>query len=187
MLPFTTSLLRLSFLAPLEIARAYAEAFLPMAFISTPRPPAPKADRVPLDQSTNPAKTMSTQFYDTQVTTVAYQILFTIRDSEALLKKDITAVAKAMTGSGFTSWIIAQFIREIDKDGLQQPPQWSDEDFKKFIDGKTLKKEYLEFLQVEYQVLSTLDRKPPKYDKDEVDVLQHIASTLDKKLPDPKP
>ena len=191
MLPFTTSSLRLSFLMPLEIARAYAKAFLPTSCIVSPKPPAPP-NRVPSDQSANSAKAMSTQFYDNQVTTVDYQILFTKRDNEAILAHNTTAVATAMTGSGFASWKIAQFIRY----GFPKPPEWNKADLERFTEPfhctgdfasppgdahepkYKLRDEYLQFLQVEYQVLSTLDRKPPKYDKDEVDVLRQINATL---------
>lgn len=126
MLPFRTSLLRLSFLMPLEIARAYAEAFLPTASISTPRPP-PKADRVPSDQPTNPAKTMSTQFYDTQVATVDYQILFTKRNLEAILDSGRVIVTSAMAGSGFTSWQISLFIQKLNA-GIPKPEDWTDDE-----------------------------------------------------------
>ena len=195
MLPITTSLLRLS-LVPLEIARAYGEAFALAASLATPKLPAPQVDsskgaavapagnRVPSHQSTNSAKAMSTQFYGTQVATVAYQILFTKRDKEALLEQKTTTVATAMTGSGFASWKIAQFVR--DQNGFPRPAEWKQEDVDRFATPVAnmsppdtqryiLNDDYLKFLQVEYQVLSTFDRKPPK---DEVDVLERISSTL---------
>jgi hypothetical protein len=187
MRPFRTSLLPLSFLVPLEIARAYAEAFLPRSSIVSAKAPAPP-NRVPSDQSTNSAKAMSTQFYDTQLTTVDYQILFTKRDSEALLEHKTTTVATAMTGNGFASWKIAQFVLG---DGFPRPEGWEDKDVEMFTEEIVtsppgpqkykLKKEYLQFLQVEYQVLGTLDRKPPKYDKDEVDALRRIADAIETK------
>lgn len=141
---------------------------------------------------------MNTQFYDSNVATVDYQILFTKRDFETVLEWGTTAVAKAMTGSGFASWKIAQFIRETDENGIKIPSEWKAADIAKLTEpaavkgGRKLNKLYLEFLQVEYQVLSSLDRKPSKYDKDEVDVLQQISSTLqtlapvDLPLDDPK-
>jgi hypothetical protein len=192
MLPFTTSLLPLSFLVPLEIAQAYAQAFLPTSSTVSPKPPAPP-NRVPSDQSTNLAKAMNAQFYATQVSTVDYQILFTKRDSEALLEHKTTTVATAMTGSGFASWKIAQFVRN--KEGFLPPAEWKPKDLAMFATpvagGRyTLNDDYLEFLQVEYQVLSTFDRKPAVYDKDEVDVLKDevkvlrdIQSLLERKLP----
>jgi hypothetical protein len=204
MLPFTTSLLRLSFLAPLEIARAYAEAFLPTASISTPRLPAPKADRVPSDQPTNSAKTMSTQFYDTQVATVDYQILFTKRNLEAILHSGTVIVTSAMAGSGFASWQISLFILKLNA-GIPKPEDWTHAEavelacevhpatvtsppppcspcadtIAETIRG--LKREYLKYLQVEYQIVSTFDRKPPRYDADQVDALREIANVIKSK------
>ena len=68
MFPFTT------LLVPLEIARAYAEAFFPGPYVA-PRFPSSQANlfkdgaATPID-SANP---MSTQFYDTQVSTVFFR------------------------------------------------------------------------------------------------------------------
>ena len=205
MLPFTTSLLRLSFLAPLEIARAYAEAFLPTASISTPRLPAPKADRVPSDQPTNSAKTMSTQFYDTQVATVDYQILFTKRDREAILHHGTVIVTNAMAGNGFASWQISLFIQKLNA-GIPKPEDWTHDEavelacevYPATVNAsppdasppcspcantitekiRGLKREYLKYLQVEYQIISTFDRKPPRYDADQVDALREIAKVI---------
>jgi hypothetical protein len=202
MLPITTSLLRLS-LVPLEIARAYGEAFASAASLASPRLPAPRVDSskgaaapgkvmsygncAPSDQSSNSGKAMSTQFYGTQVATVHYEILFTKRDKEALLEEKTTTVATAMTGNGFASWKIAEFV--LDEKGFPRPAGWEQQDVNTFADkvpgtnNYKLKKDYVEFLQVEYQVLSTFDRKPAKYDKDEVDVLEKISSTLETLAP----
>jgi hypothetical protein len=203
MLPFTTLLLRFS-LSPIEFARAYCEAFASAAPSAPPKLLAPRLDlsngtataaarscgnRVPSDQSINSAKAMNTQFYDTQVATVEYQILFTKRDSETLLEHNTTTVATAMTASGFASWKIAQFVLG---DGFVRPAEWSDKELHEFaeeIDASSppadpqkykLRPPYLQFLQVEYQVLGTLDRKPPKYEKDEVDALRDIAEAIKK-------
>jgi hypothetical protein len=140
---------------------------------------------------TNPVKKMSTQFYDSNVSTVDYQILFTKRDYEAILEKGTTAVARAMTGSGFASWKIAEFIRTTDLHGMDPPKEWKLEDREKLTEhvgdrnGKRkLRSEYLEFLQVEYQVLSTLDRKPVEYAKDQVQAIREIAATLNRRPSD---
>jgi hypothetical protein len=200
MLPFTTFLLRLS-LPPVEFARAYCEAFASATPNVPPRLLAPRLDpsdgtakvtapgsRIPSYQSGNSDKAMSTQFYDTQVATVEYQILFTKRDSEALLEHNMTAVATAMTASGFASWKIAQFVLGP---GFPQPEGWDVEDLTRFAyeiptsppkKRYKLQDQYLQFLQVEYQVLSTFDRKPPKYDKDQADALREIADKIKAKL-----
>ncbi len=128
---------------------------------------------------------MTNNFYDSNVTTVDYQIIFTKRDFEAVLEKGTTAVAKAMTGSGFASWKIAEFIRQIDQEGIDLPREWTQEDAEalaEVVEGKVkkLRPENLEYLQVEYQVLSTLDRKPARYEEDKVDALQEIARRLPK-------
>lgn len=126
---------------------------------------------------------MTTNFYDSNVATVEYQIIFTKRDYEAVLEHRTTAVAKAMSGSGFASWKIAEFIRRMDEDGIDRPPDWTEEQAKRLgkVEGEKVKKLHrknLEYLQVEYQVLSTLDRKPAKYEKDKVDALQEIARKI---------
>jgi len=136
----------------------------------------------PIEQENN----MTTTFYDTNVTTVDYQIIFTKRNCEAVLEKDTTAVAKAMTGSGFASWKIAEFIRRMELEGIKKKPdEWTPKDFKDLTDGPAdswkLKKENFEYLQVEYQVLSTLDRKPAKYEQEKVDALQQIAREIKEK------
>jgi hypothetical protein len=197
MLPFTTLMLRFS-LSPIEFARAYCEAFASAAPSVPPKLVAPRLDpsngaatavaprcsgnRVPSDQSGNSGKVMSNQFYDSQVATVSYQILFTKRDNEALLDSETTTVAKTMTGNGFASWKIAEFIRK-DED-LEKPEAWSDDDYDEFtevVDSKhRLKEEYLEFLQVDYQIISTFDRKAPRYDQDQVAVLRKIADAIEK-------
>src|SRR6516164_6929523 len=134
MRPFRTSLLPLSFLVPLEIARAYAEAFLPRSSIASPKAPAPP-NRVPSDQSTNSAKAMSTQFYDTQVSTVDYQILFTKREREAILDSGRVIVTSAMFGSGFASWQISLFTQEkLNKDGIEKPENWPAEEAEKWAE-----------------------------------------------------
>jgi hypothetical protein len=207
MLPFTTMLVRLS-LAPLEIARAYSEAFSSADSIGASKLVIPKVDPyqgnasaaarfissgscLPAGQPTYQAKAMSAQFHDNQVATVDYQILFTKRGNETILQSGTTVVAKAMTGSGFASWKIAQFVRRP----LKKPADWSDEDWKEFTQDftedftdatsppntdtpKRLKEKYLEFLQVEYQVLSTLDRKGPT---NEIAALLEIANAIKEK------
>jgi hypothetical protein len=192
MLPFTTLLLRLS-LSPIEFARAYCEAFASAAPKVPPKLLAPKLDvssgvpkvrgsgnHVPSYQSGNSGNVMSTQFYETQVASVSYQILFTKRDKEALLEKEITTVAKAMTGSGFASWKIAQFIKK-DED-LKKPAEWEQKDYDEFTEDfhgkRKLKDKYLEFLQVEYQIMSTFDRQPST---DQVVVLREIANAIKNK------
>jgi hypothetical protein len=203
MLPFTTMLVRLS-LAPLEIARAYSEAFSSADSIGASKLVIPKVDPyqgkasaaarfissgscLPAGQSTYQAKAMSAQFHDNQVATVDYQILFTKRGNETILQSGTTVIAKAMTGSGFASWKIAQFVRRP----LKKPADWSDEDWRDFTEDFTeatsppntdtprrLKEKYLEFLQIEYQVLSTLDRKGPT---NEIAALLEIANAIKEK------
>jgi hypothetical protein len=195
MLPFTALLVRAS-LAPFEFARAYCEAFASAAPNVRPRLSAPKVDpsngsskvrdpesRVPSYQSGDSDKVMSTQFYDNQVATVSYQILFTKRDKEALLEEKTTTVAKMMTGSGFASWKIAQFV--TDQHGFPAPREWQTTDLNTFTtpvsgppDRYTLKPEYYEFLQVDYQVINTFDRKPPQ---DEIGALREIATAIKSK------
>src|SRR5271163_4820299 len=105
MFPFTT------LLVPLEIARAYAEAFFPRLY-AAPEPPASQANpsKVGTAIPINSAKPMSTQFYDTQVSTVYFQILFTKRNLETILDNGTVLVTSAMTGSGFASWQISLFV-----------------------------------------------------------------------------
>lgn len=191
MLPFTTLLLRVS-LAPLEFARAYCEAFASAAPNVAPKLNSSNGAAltaatgissgnrgVPSDRTRNSAMAMNTQFYENQVATVEYQILFTKRDSEALLEHKTTTVAKAMTGNGFASWKIAQFV--LDKDGFEKPAEWKAPDLTTFANqvGTTskykLKDEYVEFLQVDYQIISTFDRKPST---DQVTVLRDIAAAI---------
>jgi hypothetical protein len=205
MRPFRTSLLPLSFLVPLEIARAYAEAFLPRSSIVSPKGPAPP-NRVPSDQSTTSAKAMSTQFYDTQVATVNYQILFTKRGKEAILDSGTEVVTSAMSGSGFASWRISLFIQKLFHqaappafgagDGIPRPKEWTNADA---IDLAVavipwlgdppplvppilwvigLKPENLKYLQVDYQIVSIFDRKPPT---DQIGALREIAAAIKNK------
>jgi hypothetical protein len=191
MLPITTSLLRLS-LVPLEIARAYCEAFASAAAV------AQAGNRAPSDQSSNSGKAMSTQFYDTQVSTVDYEIFFNKRDKEALLDCGRVIVTGAMTGSGFESWRISLFIQKLNKesnplvvtDGIQKPADWSDADAIELAAKVCpvapavvqrvigLKPENLKYLQFEYQIISTFNRQPPRYDKDQVGVLREIATAI---------
>jgi hypothetical protein len=155
MLPFTTLLLRLS-LTPVEVARAYCEAFAAAEPNVAPKLYAPKLDpsnggvvaaakamrsgsRVPPDQSSNSGKAMSTQFYDKQVATVNFQILFTKRDNEALLGCGRVIVTSAMAESGFVAWRIALFIDQLNRkqnpnpavyantDGIRKPVDWTDQ------------------------------------------------------------
>ena len=128
---------------------------------------------------------MSTNFYETQVATVDYQIIFTRRDFEAVLEHGTTSVAKAMSGNGFASWRIAQYIRDtggvIDVPSI---PEWADRtvaELNKILDtdlggNRVLRRDALEYLQVEFQVLSTLERKPTRYDQDKVTALDLIAA-----------
>jgi hypothetical protein len=215
MLPFTSFLLSAS-LAPFEFARAYCEAFASAAPNVPPKLLSPRLDpsngtalapakvmssgnRVPSDQLTNSAKTMNTQFYDTQVSTVDYQILFTERDNEAILKSDRTIVTSAMAGSGFASWQISGFVQEeLNKrslplaanDGIEKPAKWSDAHARELavdvfppppapvqrVIG--LKPENLKYLHIDYQIVSTFDRKPPR---DEVGALRDIAAAIKSK------
>jgi hypothetical protein len=60
---------------------------------------------------------------------------------------------------------------------------WADKDEReraKVVTGNPpqLRRDVLEYLQVEYQVLNTLDRKPAKYDQDKVDALEKIAARI---------
>jgi hypothetical protein len=200
MFPFTT------LLVPLEIARAYTEAFLPGPYLFAPKVPTqqanppnggvavpietlPSGNPVSSDQSTNSAKPMSTQFYDTQVTTVYFQILFTKRNQEAILHKDTVLVTSAMAGSGFASWQVSLFVQRLAKDGIAKPVGWTDDQAvelaeKVYPDAPPvekiigLKPENLKYLQLDHQVISTFDRKPARYDAEQVDVLREIAAAI---------
>ena len=127
--------------------------------------------------------TQTPNFYDSNVTTVDYQIIFTKRDFEAVLEDGTRTVAKAMTGSGFASWKIAEFIRKTDASGIKPiPEEWENEDVDKVLEKgpvRRLRRDVLEYLQVEYQVLNTLERKQPRYEGDQVDALQGIESALE--------
>jgi hypothetical protein len=187
MFPFTT------LLVPLEIARAYAEAFLPGPY-EAPKLPASQANssKVGATIPINSATPMSTQFSDTQVSTVYFQILFTKRNLETILHKDTVLVTSAMTDSGFASWQISLFIQRLEKEGIEKPVDWTDDQaielaekvappdappkaVKKIIG---LKPENLKYLQFDYHVISTFDRKPPRYDAEQVDALREIAAAI---------
>ena len=261
MFPFT------ALLVPLEIARAYAEAFFPGPYVA-PKLPAWQAhsskvgaaiptefmsfgNPVLSDQPISSAKPMSTQFYDTQVSTVYFQILFTKRNLEAILHKGTVLVTSAMAGSGFASWQISLFVQRLAKDGIKKPADWTDDQAIELaeevcpprtpegarsayaanhtnaaaaaavaaadkleaasptspltspliscaeLDCLTanldaalakmpvekiigLKPENLKYLQVDHQVISTFDRKPPRYDAEQVDALREIAAAIKK-------
>ena len=53
--------------------------------------------------------------------------------------------------------------------------RWSAELGQKIIG---LKSENLKYLQVDYHVISTFDRKPPRYDAEQVDALREIAAAI---------
>jgi hypothetical protein len=187
MFPFTT------LLVPLEIARAYAEAFFPGPY-AAPKLPSSQANSskdgaaIPI----NSAKPMSTQFYDSQVSTVYFQILFTKRNLEAILHKDTVLVTSAMAGSGFASWQISLFVQRLEKDGIKKPVDWTDDQAVELAEAVDppdappkpvkkiigLKPENYKYLQVDHQVISTFDRKPPKYDAEQVDALREIAAAI---------
>jgi hypothetical protein len=239
MFPFTT------LLVPLEIACAYAETFLPGPYVG-PKLPASQANSSKADAALpiNSAKPMSTQFYDTQVSTVYFQILFTKRNLEAILDKGTVLVTSAMTDSGFASWQISLFIQRLEKPGIPKPVEWTDDEAIELAvevypprtpDGAKaaaanpanaaaaaavtaadkleaathaspplscaeldcltasldaalakipvervigLKPENLKYLQVDYQVINTFDRKPPRYDAEQVDALREIAAAI---------
>ena len=194
MFPFTT------LLVPLEIARAYSEAFYPGPYVA-PKLPASQANSskvsaaIPIDST----KPMSTHFYDNQVSTVYFQILFTKRNLEAILYKDTVLVTSAMAGSGFASWQISLFIQRLEKDGIDKPVNWTDEQAAKLAEtvvpsdtpGAPLKiiglrPENLKYLEFDYHVISTFDRKPPRYDAEQVDALREIADEIKKKVLPPK-
>jgi|ERR1700759_360599 hypothetical protein len=187
MFPFTT------LLVPLEIARAYAEAFYPGPYVA-PKLPASQANKDGAVTPIDSAKPMSTHFYDTQVSTVYFQILFTKRNLEAILYKDTVLVTSAMADSGFASWQISLFVQRLEKDGIKKPVDWTDdqavelavevipsdalankEPVKKIIG---LKPGNYKYLQVDHQVISTFDRKPPRYDAEQVDALREIAAAI---------
>jgi hypothetical protein len=218
MLPFTSMLLRLS-LAPLEIAQAYSEAFSSTGTIVAPKLTTPKADpskgtaasagsfisfgnQLPPGQSTFSGKAMSTQFYENQVATVDYQILFTKPGKEALLDSGRVIVTSAMAANGFASWQISLFTKKLrtesnpltDRDGIAKPADWTNDDAIELAEKVHpwnnfpnrppsneilrvigLKPENLKYLQIDYQVISTLDRKPPT---SEVAALREIASAI---------
>ena len=188
MFPFTT------LLVPLEIVRAYSEAFYPGPYVA-PKLPASQANSskvgvaIPIDST----KPMSTHFYDTQVSTVYFQILFTKRNLEAILYKDTVLVTSAMAGSGFASWQISLFVRRLEKDGIDKPVNWDDEQAAKLAEKVNppltpgappkiigLKPENLRYLEFDYHVISTFDRKPPRYDAEQVDALLEIAEAIKK-------
>jgi hypothetical protein len=188
MFPFTT------LLVPLEIARAYSEAFYPGPYVA-PKLPASQANSskvgsgIPIDS----AKPMNTHFYDTQVSTVYFQILFTKRNLEAILYKDTVLVTSAMAGSGFASWQISLFVQRLEKDGIDKPVNWTDQQAVELATKVEppltpgappkiigLKPENLKYLEFDYHVISTFDRKPPRYDAEQVDALLKIAEAIKK-------
>jgi hypothetical protein len=193
MFPFTT------LLVPLEIARAYAEVFFPGPYVAS-KSPASQANssKVGATIPINSAKPMSTQFYDTQVSTVYFQVLFTKRNLEAILDKGIVLVTSAMTDSGFASWQTSLFIQKLNtksdplsnEDGIPKPAEWTDD---QAIELATevfppdalsvervigLEPENLKYLQLDYQVISTFDRKPARYDEEQIDALREIAAAV---------
>jgi hypothetical protein len=197
MFPFTT------LLVPLEIARAYAEAFFPGPYVAS-KSPASQANSSKVDATIpiNSAKPMSTQFYDTQVSTVYFQILFTKRDLEAILHEGTVLVTSAMTDSGFASWQISLFIQQLntkskpllETDGIPKPAEWTDAEAIELAvavyppDALPVKRviglepKNLKYLQVDHHVISTFDRKPPRYDAEQVDALREIADEIKKKV-----
>ena len=188
MFPFTT------LLVPLEIARAYAEAFFPGPYITPKLSSCQAHSAIPF----NSAKPMSTQFYDTQVSTVYFQILFTKRNLEAILDSGTVLVTSAMADSGFASWQISLFVQQLNtksdplskKDGIPKPAEWTDDQaIELAVDVYPsdappvervigLEPENLKYLKFDYQVISTFDRKPPRYDAEQVDVLRDIADAI---------
>jgi hypothetical protein len=184
MFPFTT------LLAPLEIARAYSEAFYPGPYVA-PKLTASPANKGGAATPIDSAKPMSTHFYDTQVSTVYFQILFTKRNLEAILYKDTVLVTSAMAGSGFASWQISLFVQRLEKAGIDKPVNWTDEQATKLAEKVNppitpgappkiigLKPENLKYLEFDYHVISTFDRKPPRYDAEQVDALLEIADAI---------
>ena len=188
MFPFTT------LLVPLEIARAYSEAFYPGPYVA-PKLPASPANKDGAVTPIDSAKPMSTHFYDTQVSTVYFQILFTKRNLEAILYKDTVLVTSAMAGSGFASWQISLFVQRLEKAGIDKPVNWTDEQATKLAEKVNppitpganrpkiigLKPENLKYLEFDYHVISTFDRKPPRYDAEQVDALREIADVIKNK------
>jgi hypothetical protein len=185
---------------PLEkIFKDLAEA---VAWTSRPSPP--KSD----PSKGTAVKFTSAQFYDTQVTTVDYQILFTKWNREALLDCGSVLVTSAMTGHGFVAWQICLFIQKLNR-GIPKPKDWTDAEAMELAAEvlsdpdpaaiefsaaaakdavwpriKTvigLKPENLKYLQVDYQIISTFNRKPPSYDADQVDALREIATAIKSK------
>src|SRR5205823_4141927 len=66
---------------------------------------------------------------------------------------------------------------------VERIEDWADKDkqeLDKILEGRPphLRRGVLDYLQVEFQVLNTLDRKPAKYDEDKVDALEKIAARL---------
>ena len=133
---------------------------------------------------------MSTHFYDTQVSTVYFQILFTKRNLEAILYKDTILVTSAMAGSGFASWQISLFVQRL-REGLalisrsigrtSKQPSWRRRlTLPIYSRAKIigLKPENLKYLEFDYHVISTFDRKPPRYDAEQVDALLEIADAI---------
>jgi hypothetical protein len=188
MFPFTT------LLVPLEIARAYAESFFPGPSITPKLSSCQAHSAIPF----NSPKPMSTQFYDTQVSTVYFQILFTKRNLEAILHKGTVLVTSAMADNGFASWQISLFVQQLNtksdplskKDGIPKPAEWTDDQaIELAVDVYPsdappvervigLEPENLKYLKFDYQVISTFDRKPPRYDAEQVDVLRDIADAI---------
>ena len=118
-----------------------------------------------------------------------------------------------MAGSGFASWQISLFVQRLGKDGIDKPVNWTDEQAAKLAEDVKpplvpgappnsvkkiigLRPENLKYLEFDYHVISTFDRKPPRYDAEQVDALLEIADAIKfkcgsggvaKELVDPRP
>jgi len=97
---------------------------------------------------------MNQEFYDTNITTVRYQIINAKRDKEKLLEDEVDVVTDSLTPEAFTAWKIAEYTRAH--------PQEKD----------------MKFLRVTYQILSTTPREEPQYDKEDSKALREIADNL---------
>jgi hypothetical protein len=118
---------------------------------------------------------------------VRYKILFLKRDLEIAFPEHEELVVEEMTPDGFVSWKVAEFIQQLARGEVEQPPKWREKDNYpaneqggQVQNGRViaLPDKDKRYLRVYAQVLAQYARERKDYEKDQVEVLRQIRDRL---------
>jgi hypothetical protein len=137
---------------------------------------------------------MDKDLRDDMLKLVRYKVLFVKREYEHAFPEREDLVSENMDGAAFTAWKVAEFIQELQQEGLRVSEKWRKYGGGRYVeqvDGhlvlRELPHEDKKYLRVFYEVLDRYPREKFKHEEQQIRVLEEIRDTLRDNSDDRRP